>query len=466
MHKRVRNIHFVGIAGSGMSGIAEVLANLNYRVSGSDISESSVTQRLRDVGIVVHIGHHPSHIESSDVVVISSAIADDNPEIQAASRAGIPVIPRAEMLGEIMRFRTGIAVAGTHGKTTTTSLIASVLQQAKLDPTFIVGGIISSAGTNACLGKGEFLVAEADESDASFLNLSPEIAVVTNIDNDHIVSSERNFSALKKTFVQFLQNLPFYGLAVMCADDSHVRSIRSQVRKPVVNYGFTDCADYRAVDVQQQGLSMFFTVKRPLGLPDLAVELALPGRHNVQNALAAIAISSYLGIDDKYIVDGLSAFKGINRRFEMHYQVLIGDKRVTVVDDYAHHPVELAATLRAATDAFPDQTRHVVFQPHRYSRTRELFDDFASVLSSYQNLIICDVYAAGESPLIEASGQALSQEIRSRGGCDPVFVPQLQDLPTILQSQVSDGDLVITLGAGDIGGAVQQLVKGGDYATR
>jgi len=467
MRNRVKNIHFVGVGGSGMSGIAEVLVNLNYSVSGSDINDGPVTQRLRDAGIKVVIGHHLDNIKNSDVVVVSSAIDQANPEVAGAIEAGIPVIPRAEMLGELMRFQQGIAVAGTHGKTTTTSLVSAILIAGGLDPTFVVGGLINSAGVNAKLGAGEYLVAEADESDASFLNLKPEMAVVTNIDEDHMVTYQGDLATLKKTFIAFLQNLPFYGLAVLCEDDENVRSIRDQIHKPMVSYGLSESADYRAYDLTQNHTTMKFKLARPNNQSDLDVELALPGEHNVLNATAAIAIASHLGVSDQAIVQGLREFQGIGRRFQIFGDALINNKSVTMVDDYAHHPVELAATLSAAKGSWPERRLIAVFQPHRYSRTSDLFDDFVQVLAEQQNVLLCEVYPAGEEPISGASGKSLCQAIRVRGSSNPIFVSDLGDLQSLLTPIVEDGDVILTMGAGSIGKAskalYQSLTAGGSH---
>jgi len=467
MRNRVKNIHFVGVGGSGMSGIAEVLVNLNYSVSGSDINDGPVTQRLRDAGIEVVIGHHLDNIKNSDVVVVSSAIDQANPEVAGAIEAGIPVIPRAEMLGELMRFQQGIAVAGTHGKTTTTSLVSAILIAGGLDPTFVVGGLINSAGVNAKLGAGEYLVAEADESDASFLNLKPEMAVVTNIDEDHMVTYQGDLATLKKTFIAFLQNLPFYGLAVLCEDDENVRSIRDQIHKPMVSYGLSELADYRAYDLTQNHTTMKFKLARPNNQSDLDVELALPGEHNVLNATAAIAIASHLGVSDQAIVQGLREFQGIGRRFQIFGDALINNKSVTMVDDYAHHPVELAATLSAAKGSWPERRLIAVFQPHRYSRTSDLFDDFVQVLAEQQNVLLCEVYPAGEEPISGASGKSLCQAIRVRGSSNPIFVSDLGDLQSLLTPIVEDGDVILTMGAGSIGKAskalYQSLTAGGSH---
>lgn len=459
MRNRVKTIHFVGVGGSGMSGIAEVLVNLNYSVSGSDIIDGPVTQRLRTAGINIVIGHHIDNIKGADVVVVSTAIDRSNPEVGGAIEAGIPVIPRAEMLGELMRFQQGIAVAGTHGKTTTTSLVSAILVAGDLDPTFVVGGLINSAGVNAKLGQGDYLVAEADESDASFLNLKPEMAIVTNIDEDHMVTYEGDLGTLKKTFVTFLQNLPFYGLAVVCEDDENVRSIRDQIHKPMLSYGLSEESDYRAYELVQSGQLMNFKVSRPNRESDLEVELSIPGAHNVLNATAAITIASHLDVSDEAIVKGLKEFQGVGRRFQVLGDIELNSKTVTVVDDYAHHPVELDATLTAARNCWPDRRLVAVFQPHRYSRTYDLFDDFVTVLSEQQDLLLCDVYPAGEQPVSGATGQALSQAIRVRGTSNPVFVPEIDELESVLVPLVQDGDVILAMGAGSIGKVIKQLFE-------
>jgi UDP-N-acetylmuramate--alanine ligase len=460
MRDHVRHIHFIGIGGSGMSGIAEVLLNLGYQISGSDLAASPAVERLRGAGAKVHIGHNAALVADCDVVVTSSAVNPANPEITAAHAAKIPVIPRAEMLAELMRFRKGIAVAGTHGKTTTTSLVASLLAKGGLDPTFVVGGRVNSAGTNAVLGRGEYLVAEADESDASFLHLQPEIAVVTNVDMDHMDTYQGDFEVVKRTFVDFLQNLPFYGLAVLCLDDPVVREIIDQVRKPTLSYGMSRDADIRAVDVRQQGLQMHFKVMRP-GAGPYAVELALPGEHNVLNALAAIAVAAHLGVPDVSIAAGLAEFQGIGRRFHVRGEVVCADGSALVVDDYGHHPREIAATLKAAHGSWPDRRIVVVFQPHRYTRTRDLLDDFSLVLAEEDPLLVTEVYPAGESPISSADGRALCRAIRARGRANPVFVDQVEALPKILPAIVRDGDVILTLGAGNIGQVSRQLVEVG-----
>ncbi|MCL4140629.1 UNVERIFIED_CONTAM: hypothetical protein GTU68_000476 [Idotea baltica] len=440
-----------------MSGIAEVLVNLSYQVSGSDIAESVVTQRLRKTGIEVVIGHDVKNIDGCDVVVVSSAIDQNNPEVRGALSLGIPVIPRAEMLGELMRFQTGIAVAGTHGKTTTTSLVSAILIAAGLDPTFVVGGLINSAGVNAKLGEGEYLVAEADESDASFLNLKPQMAIVTNIDEDHMVTYQGELETLKKTFIAFLQNLPFYGLAVVCADDENVQSIRPDIHKPVVTYGESEQADFRAHSLLQDGSNMSFSVERPGISTDIQVVLAMPGKHNVLNATAAIVIATHLGVNDESIQQGLRDFQGIGRRFQILGDVDLNGRKVTIVDDYAHHPVELAATLSAAEGCWPDRRLIAVFQPHRYSRTSDLFDDFVQVLAQQANMLICEVYPAGEEPINGATGGALCQAIRVRGTSNPIFIPLVEDMQSVLAPLVQDGDVILTMGAGSIGKASHSL---------
>ncbi len=457
MRNRVNRIHFVGIGGSGMSGIAEVLVNLGYRVSGSDIAQSAVTQRLVDAGAVVSIGHHANNVEGAEVVVVSSAIDPSNPEVSTALQNKIPVIPRAEMLGELMRFQQGIAVAGTHGKTTTTSLVSAILVAAGLDPTFVVGGLINSAGVNAKLGKGDYLVAEADESDASFLNLKPEMAIVTNIDEDHMVTYQGELEELKKTFVTFLQNLPFYGLAVLCIDDSNVQAIRERVHKPVLTYGLSEEADVRAVDLRQTDTRMHFKVQRKGLQHALPIDLAIPGVHNALNATAAIAVASHLGVNDDAIQAGLSGFQGVGRRFEVFGDTILANKRITIVDDYAHHPVELQATLSAARACWTDRRLVVVFQPHRYSRTNDLFDDFVTALADQADLLVCEVYPAGEEPISGATGQSLCQAIRVRGATNPIFVADIDELEKVLAPIVQDDDVILTMGAGSIGKASKAL---------
>lgn len=454
---KIDRIHFVGIGGTGMSGIAEVLTNLGYQVSGSDIKESSATQRLAGLGVAINIGHRRENVVNVDVVVSSSAIDRSNEEIDEAYLNRIPVIPRAEMLAELMRFRFGIAVAGTHGKTTTTSLTASMLAEGGLDPTFVIGGRLNSAGSNAKLGLGHYLVAEADESDASFLYLQPMMAVVTNIDQDHMVTYQGSYQRLKETFIEFLHHLPFYGLAVMCLDDEGVRDILPQLSKPVITYGVHADADVRALNIKQQGMHTSFKVMRRGDHPPLQVTLNMPGWHNMLNALAAISIATHLNVDDEAIIKSLRAFKGIGRRFQIQGDLEINGGKLTLVDDYGHHPREIAATLEALRQAWPDRRSVIIFQPHRYTRTRDLFEDFVKVLSTVDVLILMDVYSAGETLIPGADGKALSQTIRMRGQVDPVFVEDWKDLPQILAGIIKADDVILTLGAGNVGQIAMQL---------
>ncbi|MDO8938682.1 MAG: UDP-N-acetylmuramate--L-alanine ligase [Methylicorpusculum sp.] len=447
----VDRIHFVGIGGTGMSGIAEVLSNLGYQVSGSDIKTSAVTERLIKQGVAVHIGHKREHVAGADVVVVSSAIDRSNDEVDEAYLNRIPVIPRAEMLAELMRFRFGIAVAGTHGKTTTTSLVASILAEAGMDPTFVIGGRLNSAGTNAKLGQGHYLVAEADESDASFLYLQPMMAVVTNIDQDHMATYHGSYDKLKATFIEFLHHLPFYGLAVLCLDDEGVRAILPKLSKPVKTYGVHEQADVRAIEIHQCGMNTSFTVLRSGNHEPLRVHLNMPGWHNMLNALAAIAIATSLGVDDDAIVRSLGAFHGIGRRFQINGDIPFEGGRLTLVDDYGHHPREIAATLEALRQAWPKRREVIIFQPHRYSRTRDLFEDFVQVLSSVDVLILLDIYPAGEAPITGADGRSLSRAIRVRGQVDPVFVEDWRELPKLLAGIVRKDDVILTLGAGNVG---------------
>jgi UDP-N-acetylmuramate--alanine ligase len=454
---RIRRLHFVGVGGSGMSGIAELMANLGYQVSGSDRRASDVTRRLVGLGVTVSIGHRAEQAEGADAVVVSSAIDAQNPEIRAARDHRIPVVRRAEMLAELMRFYYGVAVAGTHGKTTTTSLVASVLAEGGLDPTFVIGGLLNSVGTNARLGTSEYLVAEADESDASFLYLQPMLAVLTNIDSDHMSTYGNDFNRLRTTFMEFLRHLPFYGLAVLCIDDDEVRSLLPLIPRPVRTYGTLPEADVRAVDVRQDALRMHFSVHWEGQRGPLQVELNLPGRHNVLNALAAIAIGLELGVDEAAIRRALTGFQGIGRRFVVREVSTADGRNLNLVDDYGHHPREVAATLDATRNGWPDRRLVLVFQPHRYSRTREQFEDFVQVLSDADVLLLCDVYAAGEQPLRGADGRTLARAIRARGEVDPVFVRDLNDLPRMLGNLVQDDDLVLTMGAGDIGALAARL---------
>jgi UDP-N-acetylmuramate--alanine ligase len=454
----VQHIHFVGIGGAGMSGIASVLLDQGYKVSGSDSVDSAAVQRLAKQGARACIGHAEKQIEAADVVVVSSAISNDNPELVAAHSKGIPVIPRAEMLGELMRFRQGIAVAGTHGKTTTTSLIANILALGGLDPTFVVGGLVNSVQGNARLGSGDFLVAEADESDGSFLRLHPCVAVITNIDADHMDTYDGDFNRLVEAFLEFLHNLPFYGLAVLSADDPVLQELRGRLQKPSITYGFQKDADYRASDVQQVGPRTRFRAHRPQG-ESIPIDLALPGTHNVQNALAAVAISDKLGVASDCVAKGLSSFEGIGRRFEILGRLPCQNGSVVMVDDYAHHPREVAVTLDAARACWPHQDLLVVFQPHRYSRTRDLFDDFVELLASETRLLVCEVYPAGETPIAGADGLSLCHAIRGRGRTNPVFVENVLDLAEILPSLLRPDDVLLTLGAGNIGRVARELIE-------
>lgn len=453
----IERIHFVGIGGTGMSGIAEVLSNLGYKVSGSDIKESPVTQRLADLGVKVTIGHKRENVTKVDVVVASTAIDRSNEEIDQAYLNRIPVIPRAEMLAELMRFRFGIAVAGTHGKTTTTSLTASMLAEGGLDPTFVIGGRLNSAGSNAKLGLGSYLVAEADESDASFLYLQPMMAVVTNIDQDHMETYQNSYQRLKDTFIEFLHHLPFYGLAVMCLDDEGVREILPKISKPVITYGVHKDADIRAVDIKQDGMHTAFSVIRRGNYPALQVTLNMPGWHNMLNSLAAIAVATRLAVSDDAIVKSLGAFKGVGRRFQIQGDIAVEGGKLTLVDDYGHHPREIAATLEALRQAWPDRRSVIIFQPHRYTRTRDLFEDFVQILSTVDVLILMDVYPAGEAVISGADGRALSRAIRMRGQVDPVFVDVWQELPKILAGIVRPDDVILTMGAGNVGQIATQL---------
>ena len=460
MRDRVRHIHLVGIGGSGMSGIAEVLLNQGYRVSGSDLGMSAAAQRLQTLGALVQRGHAAGNIDGADVVVVSTAVPPDNVEITAARARGVPVVPRATMLAELMRLKDGIAIAGTHGKTTTTSLVAHLLAQGGLDPTFIIGGRVNALGSGARVGAGRYLVVEADESDASFLHLNPILAVVTNIDQDHMDTYGGDPARLRQAFVEFLQRLPFYGLAVLCQDDAGLMALRPQIGRSVVTYGLTPDADLHADEITQDGLRMHFTV-RAAGRSPLPVTLNLPGLHNVQNALAAIAIAREVGVDDAAIAQGLAGFEGIGRRLQHLADGALDGKHLTLIDDYGHHPRELQATLDAVRGAYPGRRLLTVFQPHRYSRTRDLLDDFAAVLSAATDvLLLCEVYAAGEAPIAGADGRALARAIRSRGRIEPVFVEHLADLPDSLAAVAQDGDVVVTLGAGSIGQAAATLASG------
>jgi len=464
MKHAIKHIHFVGLGGVGMSGIAEILFNLGYTISGSDQSDSATLQRLKALGIQTHVGHAPDHIDGADAVVTSTAVQADNPEVLAARHNRIPVVPRALMLAELMRLKTGIAIAGTHGKTTTTSLVASVLAEGQLDPTFVIGGRLNSAGTNARLGKGDHIVVEADESDASFLNLLPVMAVVTNIDADHMETYGHDFERLKKAFVDFLHRMPFYGTAILCTDDAAIRSIVPQVTCPITSYGFEEGAEVRAVNVRAVGGQMHFTVQRRNGvvLPDLDVVLNLAGRHNVLNALSAIAVAVELSIDDASVLRAFAHFKGVGRRFQRYadqpVRALNGGGSFALVEDYGHHPVELAATLAAARGAFPGRRLLLVFQPHRYSRTRDCFDDFVKVIAQADAVLLTEVYAAGEMPMVAADGRSLARALRVAGRIEPVFVDDIADLPQAIVDNAKDGDVVLCMGAGSIGAVSAKVV--------
>ncbi|MEE9445237.1 MAG: UDP-N-acetylmuramate--L-alanine ligase [Cocleimonas sp.] len=461
--RRIKQVHFVGIGGSGMSGIAEVLANIGYDITGSDLAENAMTERLASLGAKIFKGHAASNIEGANVVVTSTAVSQNNPEVIAAKESNIPVVPRAEMLAEIMRFSNGIAVAGTHGKTTTTSLVTSLLAEGGLDPTYVIGGRLNSSGSNSRLGTGEYLVAEADESDASFLLLQPMISVVTNIDADHLSTYDNDFEKLKDTFVEFLHHLPFYGLAVLCVDDEDVCDILPRVTRTIVTYGIHFDADIRAKNVRYDGTKSFFTVERT-DKSSLDITLNMPGEHNIQNALAAIAIATELGVSDEHILSGLDKFQGVGRRFQCYGEIQMHQGSVMLVDDYGHHPTEMEATMKAIRSAWPDRRMVVMFQPHRYTRTRDLFEDFAQVLSEPDVLVLLDIYAATEEPIAGADGRSLARAIRNRGNVDPIFVADTNDITEVLQNQLKDGDVLLTLGAGSVGtisaGLPAQLSRG------
>jgi UDP-N-acetylmuramate--alanine ligase len=461
MKHAVKHIHFVGIGGAGMSGIAEILHNLGYTVSGSDQSDSATSRRLASLGIAVKIGHEATHIEGAEAVVTSTAVKGDNPEVIAARARRIPVVPRAVMLAELMRLRRGIAIAGTHGKTTTTSLVTAILAEAGVDPTFVIGGKLNSAGANSALGKGEYIVVEADESDASFLNLLPILSVVTNIDADHMDTYGHDFARLKQAFVEFLHRMPFYGASILCIDDPGVRSIVPLISRPVITYGFGEDAQVRAVDVEAlPGGQMRFTVQRRNGMtmPDMQVTLNLPGRHNVLNALAAIAVATEIELDDAPMVKALAAFSGVGRRFQRHGDFATTDGGTfTLIDDYGHHPVEMAAVISAARGAFPGQRLVLAFQPHRYTRTRDCFEDFVKVLGTADAVLLTEVYAAGESPIVAADGRALTRAVRVAGKVEPLFVDDVADLPQAIVDNARAGDVVICMGAGSIGGVAGKV---------
>jgi UDP-N-acetylmuramate--alanine ligase len=461
MKHKVKNIHFVGIGGSGMSGIAEVLANLGFGISGSDLADNATTKRLAGLGVRTMVGHATDNVIGADAVVVSTAVKEDNPEVIAARSRKVPVVPRAQMLAELMRLKQGIAVAGTHGKTTTTSLVASILAEGGMDPTFVIGGRLNAAGANARLGSGDFLVAEADESDASFLFLSPVISIVTNIDADHMETYGHDFGRLKQAFVDFLQRLPFYGVAVLCADDANVREIMPQVSKQIVTYGLDAAANVRAENVLAAGGQMTFDCVRVNGsVSRFPVTLNLPGMHNVLNALAAIAVATEVGVSDEAIIKALAEFKGVGRRFQRYGEIACpAGGSFTLVDDYGHHPVEMAATLAAARGAFPGRRLVLAFQPHRYTRTRDCFEDFVKVLNGVDALVLAEVYAAGEPPIVAADGRALARALRVAGKVEPVFVEDIGDMPQAILDVARDGDVVVTMGAGSIGGVPGKLVQ-------
>lgn len=455
--RRIRKVHFVGIGGAGMSGIADVMNTLGYQVSGSDVASNAVIEQLKGSGVKVYHSHSVENVSDVDVVVTSTAISSDNVEVEAAKANRIPVVPRAEMLAELMRFSHGIAVAGTHGKTTTTSLVTCILEEAGLDPTYVIGGKLNSSATHARLGQGKYLVAEADESDASFLYLQPMMSVVTNIDADHLPTYGGDFSRLKQTFVEFLHHLPFYGLAVVCVDDAEVRSLLPEITRPIIRYGIDFDADVCASNIRYQGSKTTFDVMLPDAAAVIEITLNMPGRHNVLNALAAICVGFELGVSTEHMQSALAKFEGIGRRMHMYGEVKMAQGSVTIVDDYAHHPTEVAASLSATKSAWPDKRLVAVFQPHRYTRTRDLFEDFSQVLAECDVLMLTEVYAAGEKPIAGADSRALCAAIRARGKVNPIFVEDVEKLDENLQSVLQDGDMVLTLGAGSIGRVASQL---------
>lgn len=459
--RRIRCIHFIGIGGAGMCGIAEVLLNQGYAITGSDMRASAVTERLQSLGAKVFIGHAPEHVAEADVVVFSSAVTDSNPEMQAARQAGKPTIARAQMLGELMRYRHAVAIAGTHGKTTTTSLVASILAEAGLDPTFVIGGRLNSAGTNAALGASRYLVAEADESDVSFLHLQPMVAVVTNIDADHMSAYGGDFNRVKQYFVEFLHNLPFYGLAVLCIDDPVVVEVLPRVSRPILTYGFSEQADYRITDLRQDQRVTEFTVWRPGDAAPLAVRLNIPGRHNALNATAAIAVASDEGVADEHILRALEGFAGVGRRFDVQGEFPVADGKIMLLDDYGHHPSEVRAIIDTLRQGWPGSRVVMIYQPHRYSRTKDLYEDFVRVLSDVDVLLMLEVYAAGETPIPGADARSLCGSIRQRGRIDPVFVSDEEEVRDVLRGLLRDGDIVITQGAGSVGALARKLAVEG-----
>jgi len=466
MKHKIKHIHFVGIGGVGMNGIAEVLLNLGYQVSGSDLSDNPTTRRLKKLGATIYLGHAESHLAHADAVVVSTAVSSDNPEVVAARARNIPVVPRAMMLAELMRLKQGIAVAGTHGKTTTTSLTASILAKGGLDPTFVIGGKLNSSGTNARLGSGEFIVVEADESDASFLHLHPILAIVTNIDADHMETYGHDFARLQQAFVDFIEHLPFYGRAMLCVDDAHVREIMPRISKPITTYGFAEEAQIRAVNVRhQEGKMRFTALCRHNSVPlELDITLNLAGMHNVQNALAAIAVALEVGVEESAIVAALAEFEGVGRRMQRYGEIaLASGGSFTLLDDYGHHPAEMAATLSAVRGAFPGRRLVLAFQPHRYTRTRDLFEDFVKILGTVDALLLAEVYAAGEARIVAADGRSLMRALRVAGHNEAVFVEDIQDMPQAIMQIAQAGDVVITMGAGSIGsvaGQVRNMVQG------
>jgi len=457
--RRIKQVHFVGIGGAGMGGIAEVMVNLGYKVCGSDMQSNSMTKKLSELGATVFDQHAANNISGADVVVMSSAVNDDNPEVVAAREQRIPVVPRAEMLAELMRFRYGIAIAGTHGKTTTTSLVASVLATADMDPTFIVGGRVNSFASHSKLGAGQYLVAEADESDASFLHLQPIMSVVTNIDADHLSAYDGDFNNLQEAFLEFIHHLPFYGMTVLCVEDATVRALLPKIFRPYVTYGFADDADYKISNVQMSGAKTKFQLQCPNNQSAIAFVLNLPGIHNVQNAVAAAVVALQLDVAVEYIQEAFENFQGIARRFQTYPDICVKGKSIQLVDDYGHHPTEIAATIQAAREAYPKQRLVVLFQPHRYSRTRDLFDDFVRVLNETDALMLCEVYAANEEPVVGADSTALCRALRARGKLDPILVKDLSEIQTTLEHVVEDQDVLLTLGAGSVGGIAPALYE-------
>lgn len=457
--RRIKRIHFVGIGGAGMCGIAEVLLNQGYDISGSDLRENTVVERLRSLGTTIYIGHRAKNVLGVDVVVVSSAIAENNPELLEAREQRIPVVPRAEMLAELMRYRHGIAIAGAHGKTTTTSLIASIFAEAGRDPTYVVGGLVNSSGSNARLGDSRYFIAEADESDASFLHLQPMVSVITNIDADHMDTYGGDFNQLKQTYVEFLHNLPFYGLAVICIDDAPAKSILPQIARPILTYGKSEEADFRVTDVSVSKIHSAFKVHRPNGAGTLSVELNIPGEHNVLNAAAAVAVATDEGVDDKSIINGLKKFQGVGRRFQIYGEFNVQSGRAMLVDDYGHHPREVDAVIKAIRKGWPEKRLVMIYQPHRYTRTRDLYEDFVAVLSQVDVLIMLDVYTAGEEYIAGADARSLCRSIRQRGSVDPIFAESIEVVPDIVMEQVRGDDLVITQGAGNVGSLAVTLAK-------